>query len=99
MCCCFPCCVCLDERAPALACANRIGRGHHFPRPLLNPYEAHVALDATPWQDVYPMDFYAEGGGPWTNYFHRAKGRSGIDHDAVPGALEQRAALVAHACT
>ena len=36
--------------------------------PLLNPYEAHVALQRTAWRDVYPMDFYAKGSGPWTNY-------------------------------
>ncbi|KAJ2018364.1 Diphthamide biosynthesis protein 1 [Coemansia sp. RSA 922] len=45
--------------------------GYAFPKPLLTPYEANVALDAVDWQDVYPMDFYAfESLGPWTpNYF------------------------------
>ncbi|KAJ1722186.1 Diphthamide biosynthesis protein 1 [Coemansia erecta] len=45
--------------------------GYAFPKPLLTPYEANVALDATEWQDVYPMDFYAfDSLGPWTpNYF------------------------------
>jgi len=30
-----------------------------FPKPLLSPYEAAVALQATEWQPAYPMDFYA----------------------------------------
>ena len=38
-------------------------------QPLLNPYEAHVALGAAEWKDVYPMDFYAKGAGPWGNYY------------------------------
>ncbi|CAM9758578.1 unnamed protein product, partial [Choristocarpus tenellus] len=41
--------------------------GHFFEKPLLSPYEADVALGETDWQDVYPMDFYAKGSGPWTN--------------------------------
>jgi 2-(3-amino-3-carboxypropyl)histidine synthase len=36
--------------------------------PLLTPYEAYVAIQETPWQDVYPMDYYQRGSGPWTNY-------------------------------
>jgi 2-(3-amino-3-carboxypropyl)histidine synthase len=36
--------------------------------PLLNPYEANVVLGTAPWKSVYPMDFYANGSGPWTNY-------------------------------
>ena len=36
--------------------------------PLLTPYEAHVALGAAEWQEVYPMDYYEKGRGPWTNY-------------------------------
>ncbi|OSX74404.1 hypothetical protein BU14_0290s0012 [Porphyra umbilicalis] len=31
--------------------------------PLLTPYEAYVALGVVPWRDVYPMDYYAKGGG------------------------------------
>lgn len=36
-------------------------------QPLLSPYEAHVALEATTWRERYPMDFYSKGSGPWTN--------------------------------
>ncbi|CAM9720635.1 unnamed protein product [Ascophyllum nodosum] len=41
--------------------------GHFFSKPLLSPYEADVALGETAWRDVYPMDFYANGSGAWTN--------------------------------
>ncbi len=38
-------------------------------RPLLNPYEAFVALGYVEWREhEYPMDFYAKNAGPWTNY-------------------------------
>jgi 2-(3-amino-3-carboxypropyl)histidine synthase len=37
--------------------------------PLLNPYEAHVALEKTTFKATYPMDFYTRGSGPWTNYY------------------------------
>jgi len=37
-------------------------------QPLLNPFEAEVALKATPWRKQYPMDFYSADSGPWTNY-------------------------------
>ena len=43
--------------------------GHYFgTTPVLSPYELHVALGATEWKDVYPMDFYSDQGGPWANY-------------------------------
>jgi len=41
--------------------------------PLLNPYEAEVALGYIPWQDTYPMDYYARGSGSWTNYYKESK--------------------------
>jgi 2-(3-amino-3-carboxypropyl)histidine synthase len=37
-----------------------------FGKPILTPYEAEVALHATEWQDVYPMDFYASEGNSWS---------------------------------
>jgi 2-(3-amino-3-carboxypropyl)histidine synthase len=46
--------------------------GHAFPRPLLSPYEASIALGRTRgWvdagEDGYRMDFYAdESSGEWT---------------------------------
>ncbi|KAI9505272.1 putative diphthamide synthesis protein-domain-containing protein [Coemansia spiralis] len=55
-----------------IACPRlSIDWGYAFPKPLLTPYEANVALDAVEWKDVYPMDFYSfESLGPWTpNYF------------------------------
>lgn len=44
-------------------------------RPLLNPYEAFVALGKTEWREQYPMDFYAKDGGEWTNYYKDTSGR------------------------
>eukprot|EP00054_Salpingoeca_dolichothecata_P010763 m.59881 g.59881 ORF g.59881 m.59881 type:complete len:427 (-) comp19137_c0_seq1:56-1336(-) len=41
--------------------------GYAFPRPLLSPYEAAVALKNAQWQLIYPMDFYANDSlGAWT---------------------------------
>ncbi|XP_072834812.2 LOW QUALITY PROTEIN: 2-(3-amino-3-carboxypropyl)histidine synthase subunit 1 [Pogona vitticeps] len=41
--------------------------GEAFGKPLLTPYEAAVALQQIPWQEIYPMDFYASQSlGPWT---------------------------------
>ena len=37
-----------------------------FGKPILTPYEAEVALHETEWQDVYPMDFYANEGNNWS---------------------------------
>ena len=46
--------------------------GHAFPKPLLSPYEAEVALAETPWRARYPQDYYASRGGPWSNLGVRA---------------------------
>lgn len=41
--------------------------GSAFSKPLLTPYEASVALKMAAWQEVYPMDYYANYSlGPWT---------------------------------
>eukprot|EP00331_Platyophrya_macrostoma_P005684 CAMPEP_0176416926 /NCGR_PEP_ID=MMETSP0127-20121128/6606_1 /TAXON_ID=938130 /ORGANISM="Platyophrya macrostoma, Strain WH" /LENGTH=377 /DNA_ID=CAMNT_0017797033 /DNA_START=52 /DNA_END=1185 /DNA_ORIENTATION=- len=46
--------------------------GYAFDRPLLNPYEAEVALQgSTAWRDVYPMDHYAKAGGKWAVYTNK----------------------------
>lgn len=51
-----------------IACPRlSIDWGYAFPKPLLTPYEALVALETREeWghgkQDVYPMDFYAKDG-------------------------------------
>ncbi|CUG93018.1 diphthamide synthesis protein 1, putative [Bodo saltans] len=42
--------------------------GYAFDRPLLNPYEAEVALGSTTWQSTYPMDHYSKSGGKWAVY-------------------------------
>ncbi|XP_027718154.1 2-(3-amino-3-carboxypropyl)histidine synthase subunit 1 isoform X2 [Vombatus ursinus] len=40
--------------------------GTAFPKPLLTPYEAAVALRDVSWQQPYPMDFYSSNSlGPW----------------------------------
>ncbi|KAI9277538.1 putative diphthamide synthesis protein-domain-containing protein [Sporodiniella umbellata] len=51
-----------------IACPRlSIDWGYAFPKPLLTPYEASVALGKANWQDIYPMDFYANDSlGPWT---------------------------------
>jgi len=46
--------------------------GYAFDRPLLSPYEAAVVLDNIEWQEVYPMDYYANDSlGPWTSNYNR----------------------------
>nr|XP_058139065.1 2-(3-amino-3-carboxypropyl)histidine synthase subunit 1 isoform X3 [Dasypus novemcinctus] len=48
--------------------------GTAFPKPLLTPYEAAVALRDVSWQEPYPMDFYAGSSlGPWTVNHGRAR--------------------------
>ena len=43
--------------------------GHHLShKPVLTPYELMVCLDVTAYQDRYPMDYYSQAGGPWSNY-------------------------------
>ncbi|KAJ1961529.1 Diphthamide biosynthesis protein 1 [Dipsacomyces acuminosporus] len=80
-----------------IACPRlSIDWGYAFPKPLLTPYEANVALDAAEWQDTYPMDFYAfDSLGPWTpNYFstlairqrEKAKKLAATESDAAAAA-------------
>ncbi|PRP85627.1 hypothetical protein PROFUN_06416 [Planoprotostelium fungivorum] len=45
--------------------------GYAFERPLLNPYEAFVAMGQAEWQSVYPMDFYSKEGGKWSVYYQQ----------------------------
>lgn len=42
--------------------------GYAFHTPLLSSYEAEVALGESTWLDVYPMDYYSDAGGKWSNY-------------------------------
>jgi hypothetical protein len=58
--------------------------GHEFGVPLLNGYEAEVALGQAEWRTVYPMDYYANDGGEWSVYAERQK--------AVTADKERRAA-------
>lgn len=46
--------------------------GPAFSKPVLTPYEASVAVGDVPWQERYPMDYYARDSlGPWTpNHKH-----------------------------
>jgi len=54
-----------------IACPRlSIDWGYAFKKPLLNPYEAEVALGVIDWQTQYPMDFYSKNGGEWTNYYN-----------------------------
>jgi len=53
-----------------IACPRlSIDWGYAFERPLLNPYEAFVALGQAEWQSIYPMDFYSKEGGKWSVYY------------------------------
>ncbi|KAJ8903694.1 hypothetical protein NDN08_004795 [Rhodosorus marinus] len=53
-----------------IACPRlSIDWGMAFSKPLLTPYEAYVALGKVEWRSQYPMDYYAKGGGEWSNYF------------------------------
>ncbi|RLN91545.1 hypothetical protein BBJ28_00017772 [Nothophytophthora sp. Chile5] len=58
-----------------IACPRlSIDWGYAFPKPLLSPYEAEVCLEQAQWTEgSYPMDFYAKGSGPWTNYHEAQK--------------------------
>jgi 2-(3-amino-3-carboxypropyl)histidine synthase len=44
-------------------------------RPVLNPYELFVCLEETSWREKYPMDYYANHGGPWSNYHESTRDR------------------------
>ncbi|XP_036351997.2 2-(3-amino-3-carboxypropyl)histidine synthase subunit 1 [Ochotona princeps] len=61
--------------------------GTAFPKPLLTPYEAAVALTDVPWQQPYPMDFYASSSlGPWTVNHGRARAAPGKEGCGRPSA-------------
>uniref|UniRef100_F6VZF6 2-(3-amino-3-carboxypropyl)histidine synthase subunit 1 n=1 Tax=Ciona intestinalis TaxID=7719 RepID=F6VZF6_CIOIN len=51
-----------------IACPRlSIDWGTAFDKPLLNPYEASVALNKAEYRKIYPMDFYAnDSSGAWT---------------------------------
>jgi 2-(3-amino-3-carboxypropyl)histidine synthase len=46
------------------------GEGFHVP--VLTPYEFWIVLGKANFsEDSYPMDYYSDKGGEWTNYWHR----------------------------
>jgi hypothetical protein len=50
-------------------CGQTIGRLHGCARHSDGcRYEADVVLGASEWLEMYPMDYYAKGGGGWSNY-------------------------------
>jgi 2-(3-amino-3-carboxypropyl)histidine synthase len=50
--------------------------GHYFSdKPVLNPYELFCCLEPSEWKDEYPMDYYSQTGGPWSNYHETNKER------------------------
>eukprot|EP00754_Rhynchopus_humris_P005565 Rhum_TRINITY_DN12769_c2_g1::Rhum_TRINITY_DN12769_c2_g1_i1::g.54298::m.54298/K07561/DPH1, dph2; 2-(3-amino-3-carboxypropyl)histidine synthase len=42
--------------------------GMHFEHPVLTPFEFEVCFGTAVMPEVYPMDWYAKGGGPWAVY-------------------------------
>jgi 2-(3-amino-3-carboxypropyl)histidine synthase len=59
-----------------IACPRlSIDWGHHFNVPVLSPYELNVALKESLFLSIYPMDYYSNDGGPWSNYNSETKGR------------------------
>jgi 2-(3-amino-3-carboxypropyl)histidine synthase len=54
-------------------------------RPVLTPYELFCCMNEASWQESYPMDYYSQAGGPWTNYHggnsERAMNRSRASDD------------------
>ena len=51
-----------------IACPRlSIDWGGSYTKPLLTCYEAFVALEATEWREAYPMDWYSNQGGEWSN--------------------------------
>jgi len=55
-----------------IACPRiSIDWGTFFKKPLISPYEFFVAIKKCEWKENYPMDYYSNQGGEWTNYYHR----------------------------
>jgi len=45
-----------------------------FEKPLLSPYEFYCILGKAIFDpESYPMDYYSDKGGEWTNYYHKQK--------------------------
>ena len=59
-----------------IACPRlSIDWGHHYEKPLLSTFEAFAMFEEAKFPskpgENYPMDFYSDEGGPWTNYWKR----------------------------
>jgi len=68
-----------------IACPRlSIDWGYAFAAPLLSTYEFDVCMGLAEWlpNGVYPMDFYSNHGGAWSNYHHRVHA-SAAGGDAV----------------
>ena len=80
-----------------IACPRlSIDWGEAFAAPILNPYEAAVALGATQWAEQYPMDYYSKlPSGPWANYYddeeHAAAQRNAPSSAEAAAKAERRA--------
>ena len=63
-----------------IACPRlSIDWGHHFSKPFLSSYEAFALFEEAKFpktkEERYPMDFYSDQGGEWTNYWARNEER------------------------
>jgi 2-(3-amino-3-carboxypropyl)histidine synthase len=59
-----------------IACPRlSIDWGHFFTVPVLSPYELNVVLGEQQFHETYPMDFYKEKSGRWSNYHQENKSR------------------------
>lgn len=61
-----------------IACPRlSIDWGHFYTKPLLSTYEAFALLKEATFpkpgntQERYPMDYYSDAGGQWSNYWKR----------------------------
>ncbi|GIX60658.1 diphthamide synthesis protein, putative [Babesia caballi] len=66
--------------------------GAGFGKPILNPYEAFVAFKQEEYKSVYPMDYYSNAGGEWSNYTANRLVAPAVDpKEAIRRRLQQRA--------
>ncbi|EDO08159.1 diphthamide biosynthesis protein 2-related domain containing protein [Babesia bovis T2Bo] len=66
--------------------------GTGFGKPILNPYESFVAFSGEEYRSVYPMDYYSNTGGEWSNYTANRKVAPAVDaKDAIRRRLAERA--------
>ena len=71
-----------------IACPRlSIDWGHFCTKPLLNTYEAFTCLNEIEWLPTYPMDYYSDQGGRWSNYFR--KNQEAMERKAKKGLLRK----------